>query len=260
MIGTLSWYARIFASAARLQLSRGAEGQVLQAVVVSPLSAAIYMFMASYLGRSDLAAYVVFAPILAALWGVAINSAGETVATERGGGTLELLIASPAPAAIVLLGRVVVSTFPSLVAVPMSFVIAGLFGLSIGITEPMLFVATLGAVLVATAGIGAVMAAIFVLAHSTRLFQNVIGLPLYILSGIAFPIALLPDEIEPVAAFIPLAWGAALLRAASTGTGEAAPFALVAILVLAAVYLVLGSWLFVGIEHRVRRNGSLGSE
>lgn len=259
MIQTALWWSRVFLVALGAQLGRGLHAQLLLGAVVTPLAGAIYILMAQHLGRDDLAAYVVLAPILAGLWGTAITASGEAVSSERAEGTLELLIAAPAPAALVVMGRVAATTIQSLIAVPLTLGVAALMGMPLGIADPALFATGLVALVFATMSLGLMLAGLFVLARSTRLFQNVVGQPIWILSGIAFPVALLPDAIEPLSALIALAWGAAVLRAASEGAGASAPIGVVAVVVLSLFYFAVGARLFIGVERRVRADGSLAS-
>lgn len=259
MIATIGWWFRVLAGVLRVQFARGFHAQLLLGAVVSPLAAAIYILMAGHLGRTDLAAYVVIAPMLAGLWGAAITASGEAISSERGEGTLELLIAAPAPAALVAVGRVAAMTLQSLIAIPLTLVVAALLGVPLHIVEPGLFLLGVFGVTVSTGAVGLLFASLFVLARSTRLFQNVIGQPLWILSGIAFPLAMLPDETVPFSALVALTWGTLVLRGAAQGAGPGWWVGLTATLVLSALYFLVGARLFIGIERRVRADGSLAS-
>ncbi len=233
--------------------------QLILGVLIGPVSSAIYILMARQLGRTDATVYVVLAPMMLGMWGTAITTSGEAVASERGEGTLELLIAAPAPAALVAIGKILTTTTESLLAVPLTLIIAVALGMPLAIEHPGHFAVALAALTLSTAAVGLLFASVFVLARSTRLFQNVIGLPLWILSGVAFPLALLPDSIRPLSALVALSWNAAVLRASATALGPWWWFGLGAAIVLSVVYFVLGARLFVGVERRVRVDGSLST-
>lgn len=258
-MSTLRWWSEVIVAAARLQLSRGFHAQLISGAVLSPLAGGIYILMAQYLGRPDLAPYVVIAPMLSGLWGTAMTASGDAVATERGEGTLELLIAAPAPSALVAIGRVIATTLQSLIAIPLTLGIAAILGVPLRIAEPLVFIVGVLALVVSTVGVGLVFAGLFVLARSTSLFTTVINWPLWILGGIAFPIATLPGAVQPLSALVALSWAGELLRASANGVGPAWWVALAAVLVLAAAYFAVAARLFVGVERRVRANGSLAS-
>jgi ABC-2 type transport system permease protein len=193
------------------------------------------------------------------MWSTAMLASGEAVSSERYEGTLELLIAAPTPAALVVVGKVLATTALSLVAVPLTLAVAASLGLPLAIAHPALFVIALIALTASTAAIGLVFASAFMLARSTRIFQNSIGFPLWIVSGIAFPISVLPEAIRPLSAFSALAWCVAALRAAAGDPGDAWWVAIGATATLSAVYAVFGARLFIGVERRVRVDGSLST-
>jgi len=256
---TLLWWMRVIVASIRVELARGFHAQLIGGALVSPLASAIYILMARHLGRTEATSYVVLAPMLFGMWGTAIVASGEAISSERGEGTLELLIAAPAPAALVAVGRIIAMTAESLVAVPLTLIVAALLGMPLEIREPGLFALGIFALVLSTAAIGMLFASLFVLARSTRLFQNVIGWPLWILSGVAFPLAVLPEAMRPLAAFVALSWGAAVLRGAAAGAGASWGIGLAAVLVLSVAYATLGARLFIGIERRVRVDGSLST-
>jgi len=256
---TLTWWWRVVAEAARVQLRLGLHTRLISGAILSPLGGGIYILMARYLGRTDLAAFVVLAPILTGLWGSAMTSSGESISTERDEGTLELLIAAPAPAALVTLGRAIATTIESLIAIPITLVVAALLGVPLPIAEPLLFAVGLAALVFATMAVGLIFAGIFVLARTTTVFQNVLNWPLWILSGTAFPIALLPGLVQPFSALVALAWAAAVLRGAATGIGSSWWLGLGAVVALGILYVAIAARLFVAVERRVRVDGSLAS-
>lgn len=258
-MSTAGWWARVVVASIRVEVSKGLQAQVIGGALIGPLSAAIYILMARHLGRLDATAYVVLAPIALGMWSTAILASGEAVSSERGEGTLELLIAAPAPAALVAVGKILANTAESLAAVPLTLAVAIGLGLPLAIGHPVMFAVALATLTVSTAAVGLVFASAFVLARSTRIFQNVIGFPLWIVSGVAFPITVLPEAIRPLSALSALTWCIAALRSATGTPGAAWWIAIGAGLALSLGYALLGARLFVGVERRVRVDGSLST-
>lgn len=256
---TLLWWARVVLRSVRLQLSRGFRAQLISGAVLSPLGGGIYILMARYLGREDLAAYVVVAPMLTGLWGAAMTASGDSISTERGEGTLELLVAAPSPAALVALGRVIATTLQSLIAIPLTLAVAALLGVTLRVAEPGYFAMAVIALVLSTGAIGFLFAALFVLARSTSLFTNVINWPLWILGATAFPVAALPEPVRWLSPLVALSWAGATLRGAADGVGDAWWTGVLAVVVLALAYSGIGAVLYRGVERRVRADGSLSS-
>lgn len=256
----MPWWLRVVVAAARVQASRIRGSVFLLAAVATPVAyAVVFLLMARNAGNAQaLAAYVVVAPALMGVFYTAIANGGDVVADERGSGTLELLIAAPAPAALVLLGRVTANTLISLVAVPLVLLVASLLGVNIVIADPVPAVLALVALGLSTISVTVIFASTFVLARSVGIVQNLIPFPLYILSGIAFPLTLLPAWVWPLSAVIPLKYVAELLRASTqTPAGASVISPLGPLLVLTVAYTIVGFWLFARIERSVRASGSI---
>lgn len=254
------WWLRVMSAGARVQWSRGRGGNFLLAAVVTPVFyTLVLVLMARQLGRAaDLAPFLVVAPALMGVWAGAILTGAEAVADERGSGTLELLIAAPAPTELVVLGRVTANTLLSLIAIPLVLATGRLLGAELQIADAFSALLAVVALAISTVAITLIFASTFVLARTTRVFQNVIGFPLYILSGIAFPLTLLPDWAEPLSALVALRWVGELLRASLQGETDPAPIpALLAVAVLATAYALVGHWLFSRIERAVRASGTI---
>lgn len=256
----MPWSVRIMLAGARVQASRARGGFFLLAAVVTPVAyAVVFILMARHLGRAtELAPYVVIVPALIGVWYSAIATGAAVVGDERASGTLELLVAAPAPAALVILGRVTANTVLSLISIPFVLVAARLLGAELRIPEPFMAALALLALAVTTVAVTLIFASTFVLARSTAVVQNLIPFPLYILSGIAFPLTLLPEWLHPLSALVPLTWVADLLRSSAQSGGDPAALPkLGALAALSLFYAASGFWLFSRIERAVRTNGKV---
>jgi ABC-2 type transport system permease protein len=127
-----------------------------------------------------------------------------------------------------------------LIAVAQTALIVGigtwLFGVTIvGPALLALFFVALGAL--AFLAIGYVIAAWARTEESANAMTSIVQFPLMFLSGIFFPIAFMPNWLQPVAALLPLTYLADALRQTMVGGVAYAPLAFDA--------LVLGGWLIV---------------
>lgn len=255
-----AWWLRVFVAGARVQAGRTRGSFFLLAAVVTPVAyAVIFLLMAQHAGAgSAMAAYVVIGPALIGVWYSAIATGAAVVGDERSSGTLELLFASPAPASLAVLGRVSTNTVLSLVSIPLVVLTARMLGVNLIVTDWVMAVAAVVALGLSVVGITLIFTSTFVLARSAGIIQNLIPFPLYILSGIAFPLTLLPDWIRPLSGLIPITYVADALRIATAATQAPWPVTdFLAIAILSLLYCALGLWLFARIERSVRRSGKI---
>jgi ABC-2 type transport system permease protein len=173
----------------------------------------VLLSISEHAGRRDLAAYAVLAPVLMALWDMALLIAGDVISRERSWGTLEALVATPARLAVVVLGRIAAVTAVSLLSFAEAWLVARLaFGVSLTVQHGRIFALCLLASAFAMAGTATLMSALFVLAPSARLMQNTLTYPFYLLAGVVVPVSLLPEWVRPLSDAVFLSWSADLLR------------------------------------------------
>lgn len=228
-------------------------------LVTIPLFSITFLAIVRHAARDDLTPYALLAPVLIALWQLSLLDSGEVIAEDRWLGVLEAVIAAPASIGLVVVARVLTVTSVSLLAFVEVWLVARLlFGVSIEIHHPLVFVVTLAASVVAMSGTALIMAGLFVLARSARTFQNSLSYPFYVLGGVLVPVSFLPDWLEPLSSGVFLSWSADLLRASlSPGAISDVPTRVTMILALGAAGAAVGGVLLRSILHRVRTTGSL---
>lgn len=250
----------VLGGAARFQLAllRRSPGD-LMVLINTPLLTIAFIAITRHAGRADLESYAVLAPVLMALWLMAVMVCGDIVDTERANGTLELLLGSPANLATVVLGRVLTVTALSLVSVAEVAVVAAAFGVDLAVGHGVLFAATLVCGALATAGWATALTGLFVAARSARVFQNGMSYPVYVLGGAFVPVALLPDWLRPLTAVVYLSWTSELLRdAMGAAPVDDVAARLLVILALGSCGFAVGRWLLRMVVTRVRVSGSAG--
>lgn len=242
----------------QVRMMRGTPDWFL-ALFTAPLLTAVFVSIFTHAGRGDLSSYGVLAPALMALWAMSLQTAGELISRERENGSLEALLAAPAPFAAVLFGRISAVTSISMVAFAESWLVGwALTGDPVRIIHPGLFVITVALTVVAMTGWAGVMACVFALARSARTFQNSLSYPFFVLGGVIVPVALLPDWLTWPARAVFLSWSADLLRdSLATGPVDAAALRLLIVALLGAVGFVLSHVLLDRTLRRVRMTGRL---
>lgn len=251
---------RAFAAALRFQLRLSWRAPyALQAYATAPLLTVVIMAVTEHSGRSNLTAYAIVAPTLMSLWTVALLTAGELISEERALGTLEALVAAPAPLSAVVTGRLLAVTLLALVSFLEAWIVSGaVFGRWLPIHHPWVVATTLAATALAMAGTASIMSPLFVLVSSARTVQNTISYPFYLLGGVLAPVAMLPAWLQPLSRLIFLSWSADLLRDGLHPAPVQHPVERVgAVLALAACGYTFGSLLLRRVLTEVRRTGSL---
>jgi ABC-2 type transport system permease protein len=232
--------------------------QQLIALAAAPVTALVLVAIVDSAGRRDLSTAAIIAPGLMTMWTMTLFSAGEALEVERQAGTLEPLLATPAPLFGLVLGRVVVTSAVGAVG----FVECWLVGWALvgtpAVPERLAFFA-LGLVLttLAMAAWGSVLAPLYLLARSARTFQNSLSFPLFLLGGVLVPIDLYPKWAQPVCRLVFLTWSAEVLRDGA-GVRPASAWAVPLLVVTGSAGLAVGAWMTGRLVLVGRRDGRLG--
>lgn len=117
---------------------------------------------------------------------------------------------------------------------------------------------TLVAAAFAMSGTAVVIAAVFALARSSRIFQQSLTYPFYVLGGILVPIAFLPAWVRPFSRLVFLSWTADLLRGSlSPAAVPDVALRLAAVVALGLAGFLCGTVLLRRILDRVRALGTM---
>ncbi len=177
---------------------------------------------------------------------------------------LELYVIAPAPMMAILAGMALGGMVMTLVRASV-IVLAGmlLFGVSFEPTSWWGLLAVFLLAMLALYGLGMVFASAFLLWgreawHIVTLLQE----PVYLLSGLNFPIRTLPSFIATLAAVLPLTTGVdALRQILFPKTADQALFSItteiVILVILSIIFLVLARWSLSRLEQRARQEGRL---
>ncbi|MFC1404113.1 MULTISPECIES: ABC transporter permease [Streptacidiphilus] len=229
-------------------------------LVRTPLLAAVFLLLVRHSGQPQLIAYGLVAPVLMAVWSMAMLISGEVVDSDRQLGTLELVIAAPVDFARLVVSRVWVTTTISLLTVVEVFAVSVLgFGITPEVDHPVVLVLGLLATAAATAGAAGLMAALFVATRTARTFQNTLSYPFLLLGGVFVPLDRLPAWTHPLGRLIYLSWSADLLRAALAPAPVAgAAWRICVILGLGLLAALVGRLVLGRVVRMVRETGTVG--
>lgn len=224
-----------------------------------PFTAVILLSVVLQAHRPDLVTNALLAPALVGLWAFSITITTDMIEGERWASTMEPAMATRAVLHSVFLGRVTIVIGLGFIPLVETWLLSRLlFGVTVIIHHPVVFVAAMVTSLLATAGTSLLLAAAMLLSRNGSVYGNFLTFPIYILSGVMVPVSYLPGFIQPLSRLIFLSWSAGLLRdSLRQGAVPDVGWRLSAIAMLGAAGLVGGRLLFAAVLRRARDIGTL---
>jgi ABC-2 type transport system permease protein len=216
-------------------------------------------------GRSDnvtAISYVFVGASLSIMWNNGIFRTGWSLAEEQSAGTLDLMMTTRTPVALIMLGKALaIMAFASLAGTVTFFVVLAISSRVPPVENAALFLVSGIVALVAVIVSSFFFAPFSFLAGVRGGFFNALMPFGAVVSGFLYPIGLLPGSLEAVARVIPTAW--AMQAVVDSLDGSASDLTvvvdLVVALALSALLLTVSFLLFIKVERRVRLSGSLGT-
>jgi ABC-2 type transport system permease protein len=201
----------------------------------------------SMTGTDNLAGYLFLGVVVGGMVGTAFWDMAFSFKREMDVGTLEQTWLSPTRPETFVLGRAISG---GLVSMGASAVL-----ISLGLALPALMLAMASMV-----GIGYLVASAVLILREPNFFVDATNFLFAMISGVAFPVAVLPWFIKPVAYLLPTTYAVDLLRVYALGTDPLLDPALewLALGILSAVLIAVGRVVFRRTEHRMRMRGTLG--
>jgi ABC-2 type transport system permease protein len=226
----------------------------LQPVIVSIVTVGACVWA----GNREMVPFAAVGAGFIGIWNAALWGSGTIIDEERRAGTLPLLLAAPADLRLVLLGKSLADASPSVLALPLSFATASLIGADVAVRQPVAFALAVVATLLSTAVLGVALSAAFVLSRTGSEYVPVVNYPIFLLAGLAVPVAVLPAPVRFLSSVLSVRWGneAATSAVASATFTAWTPYLLM--FALTVVYTLLAATLHEIVERRARWEGSLG--
>ena len=210
-------------------------------VVASPLIFATLAYFLFQNGHGQSLLVAALASGVMGIWSSTTAQGAGALQTQRRLGILELLVASPTPFWAVVLPITVAISAIGVYSLAVGLVyVRLLFGVAISISDWAAFAVSIPAAIVAIGSLGFLFASALVRYRSAFMLGNLFEWPVWMISGLLIPVAVLPGWLQPVSWLFAPTWGMRALRHATLGTGS--PWVdVAACLILSVGYLVLGS-------------------
>jgi ABC-2 type transport system permease protein len=266
------WFLRVVAAFVRRELSAlgGYRAAVLVRLLGLATAVGALLFLARFVGAAEnphLARYggnylgfVVLGTLGATLQQVGVSGLAQRIRTAQLMGTLEAELATPAPPWMVL-GAPPLYEFGAAALRSAAYLLGAalLLGMRLPRANWLSLALAVPPIVGAFTGLGLLAAGTTMLIRRTNPIATVIGSLSFFLSGVVYPVSVLPPWLQALGQLLPLTHALAVLRGALlVGAGPGALGGpLVALVVFTVVLAPLGIAVFAFALRRARIDGSL---
>lgn len=213
-----------------------------------------FMFKAGDAGMGLL--YAALGSGMLAIWDATLLGSGGAVQNQRWLGTLELLVAAPAPLAATIAPLTLATATMGLYSFAATLLWGwAVFGVSLAVVHPFAFVVAVAVTILSLGLLGTVLASTFIFLRNANALVNMLTYPMALATGLLVPLGLLPGWVTPLSWLLPPTWGMDAIRQATAG-GNAWPEILIC-LVVGAAYGALGVFLVGRMERLAREHATL---
>ena len=231
--------------------------------VVSAIGPGVVLGYVAGRGENQTAlSYVFIGAALSMVWNLGIFRTGWSLSNEHSMGTLDLMMTTRTPLALIMLGKALaIMAFVAIGGVVAFVIVLAMSQRTPELDNAALFLISGGTALIAVIATCFVFAPFSFVAGVRGGFFNALMPFGSVVSGFLYPIGLLPASLEAVARLLPTAWAMQAVVDSTEGSASMGAIALELLisLGLSAALLALAWWLFIKAEQRVRLSGSLGS-
>jgi ABC-2 type transport system permease protein len=268
----VTWYARIMWAFIRRELSAlgGYRSAFVIRVLGLGLAIASMVFLARFVGaaanpylagyRGNYLGFMVLGLLAAEFQQVGVSGLAQRIRMAQMMGTLEAEIATPAPPWMVL-GAPPMYEFGAAALRSAAYLVAAtlLLGLDLGHANWLSVALAVPLVIGAFSGLGLLAAGTTMLVRRLNPVAMIIGSLSFFLSGVLYPVSVLPTWLRALAQLLPLTHALTVLRGALlVGAGPAAlADSFLALLAFAGVLAPVGAVVFAYALRRARVDGSL---
>jgi ABC-2 type transport system permease protein len=180
-------------------------------------SLAYFMYRAG--GSPKTLLYASLGSAIAGVWSMAAIDSSGAINRQRYWGTLELLVAAPVRFALVLLPMTIAIASAGVYCLATTLVWGRLvYGIPLPLEHPLAFMLAVPATIVSVGVLGLALCMVLVRFRAAQHIGNSLEYPVWLASGLLFPIAVLPGWSHPISWCLATTWGMrALLHGALGG-------------------------------------------
>jgi ABC-type polysaccharide/polyol phosphate export permease len=229
---------------------------ILVTVLQPIIFASIAFFMFKEGGRAPTLLYAALGAGLMGIWSATLFGSGTIIQWERWQGTLELLVAAPAPFVLVLLPATLATSSLGIYSIATTLLWGRLFfGIPLELVHPLLFAIAIPVTVLGLGLLGLVLASTFILYRNANALANLLEYPVWLATGLLVPLSVLPDWVGPIAYVLAPTWGIRAIRESALGGDPL--FAIAMTVMLGIAYLIVAAFAIRNFERRARERAAL---
>ena len=207
--------------------------------ILYPLFFATVAFFLYREGSPHALLYASLGASVMGVWSATSTTAGAALQRERWHGTLELLVAAPAPFSLVMLPVTIAMATIGLYSMAATLLWGRLvFGIELHIVHPLLFFIAVPATVISIGMFGFLIAVAFVRYRTAWALGNALEYPVWLICGFLVPLTLFPSWVRPISWVLAPTWGMRGIRESALGGSPLPDIGLC--LALGAVYTAIG--------------------
>jgi ABC-2 type transport system permease protein len=183
------------------------------------VNATIAYFMYRAGGHPQTLLYASLGSAVAGIWSMAAIDVTGAIQRQRWWGTLELLVGAPVPFAPILLPMAIAIASAGIYALATTLLWGRLvYGIPLPLEHPLAFVVAVPVTIASLGVLGFALSMVLMRFRTAGWIGNSLEYPVWIVSGLLFPIAVLPAWSHPISWALAPTWGMrALLHSALGG-------------------------------------------
>lgn len=252
---------RAIISSANVQMRQSIARSMFRfCVFVNPLLNAILLgMMYSSQSNEDFTLYALLGTSLSSLWTIICFSSAADISREKFMGTLPIVFVAPVGFKKIMIGKLLGNTLWGVVGFLLNILFVQLiFNRPLKITNFLfLFIFLILSIVVFTS-MGMILSALFTLSRVAQLLMNIIEYPLLILTGMVFPLSMLPNVLQKLSYILPPTWIMKGFHLVVYGGNVDEYFFVLGILILSVgIYFVGANFTFDAIEKKCRVRATL---
>jgi ABC-2 type transport system permease protein len=220
------------------------------------VNATLAYFMYRAGGSPNTLLYASLGSAVAGIWSMAAIDASGAIQRQRWWGTLELLVGAPVAFAHVLLPMAIAIASAGVYCLATTLVWGRLvYGIPLPLAHPVAFVLAVPVTIAAVGVLGFALCMVLVRFRSASHIGNSLEYPVWLASGLLFPIAVLPEWSRPLSWALAPTWGMRALLHSTLGGNPWRDLAMCG--ALAAVYGTVGILILDRFLDAARRSATL---
>lgn len=207
-----------------------------------------------------LSGMIIVGTVVYLLYNRLLWSTGNSLQQERWMGTIDVLFLTPASRLTMLLANGLSSLVEGAWWIVAIFLLNWfIFGIQLTVTSWPAVAITLVSTMIALVAVGVFFASFFILSRAADQMASSLQAPIRFFSGVAFPVAALPQALQFVSLVIPVTFAISALRATLLSGGGIVDILnqLLPLYLFTAVFLFVGYFLLRIVEKRAKKDGSL---